>query len=96
MRSDEPSRPPHRDPGLQFLDNALHDGAAVLDAYARFATTLLGTLLFPYAGIAPRNAPQQKDAGKPARLPQRGTFQVAIAMLIGVILGRRLFSRASR
>jgi hypothetical protein len=97
MSSGEQARTHRRDPGLQLLDKALHDGAIVLDAYARFATTVIGTLLFPFAGIAPaRNAAQQEHAGKPARLPHRGIFGVAVAVLIGVVLGRRLFGRAKR
>lgn len=95
MSAEHEAKPRRPDPGLQLLENALHDGAIVLDAYARFVTTLIGTLLFPYAGIAPAgNATQHETAETPARPARRGIFQVAIALLIGVVLGRRLLRRA--
>ncbi len=95
MSSEHEAKAHRPDPGLQLLENALHDSAVVLDAYARFATTLIGTLLFPYAGLAPaRNAAQRQQAETPAPRPQRGIFRVAIALLIGVVLGRRLLRRA--
>src|SRR5437763_4802756 len=98
MPLDEPARSRRADPTMNLLESALHDGAVVLDAYARFATTLMGTLIFPYAALAPaRNASGEEaetPAHSPQHLPPRRIVQVAIALLVGVILGRRLFGRA--
>ena len=83
-------------PGLNPFDSALHDGAVILDAYARFATTLIGMVLFPYAAIAPvETAPRERTTVTRAGPPHRGIVQVAIALLIGFVLGRRLFGRGT-
>jgi len=98
MPLDDPARPRSFDPAVDLLGSALHDGAVVLDAYARFATTVINIALFPYAAIAAAKKMSEPAAtGAPARPPHRGMVQVAAAFLIGVVLGRRLIARlASR
>lgn len=92
MPSDEPTRSHSSDPALGLLDSALHDSAVILDAYARFATIVIGTVLFPYAAARPMiSAPKQSDAEPPPQPHHRGIVSVVIAMLIGAVLGRRLF-----
>jgi hypothetical protein len=97
MPSNERTKSRRSDPAVNLLDSALHDGAVVLDAYARFATTLIGMVLFPYAAIAPvERAPRERAAATPAGPPRRGIVQVAIALLVGIVLGRKLLGRTSR
>jgi hypothetical protein len=97
MPSNERAKSRHPDPAVNLLDSALRDGAVVLDAYARFATTLIGMVLFPYAAIAPvETAPRKRTNAAPAGPPHRGIVQVAIALLVGIVLGRKLFGRTSR
>jgi hypothetical protein len=68
MRSEKPGRSRRRDPALTLIDSALQDGAVILEAYGRFATTLIGVALFPYAMVPPPNeAPRQSDSGKRAQ-----------------------------
>jgi hypothetical protein len=94
MPSDEPAKSRRSDPALDFIDNALHDSAVVLDAYARFATTVIGTLLFPYAATRPvTSAPKQSDPELPPKSRYHGIVNVVIALIIGAFLGRRLFAR---
>lgn len=90
MPLEKPGEARPSDPSLNLLDSALHDGAVVLDAYARFATTLIGTLLFPSAALVPAKSLSRADrlAGW-ARVPHRGIIQVVLALLIGLLLGRR-------
>ena len=97
MPSNERAKSRRSDPAVNLLDSALHDSAVVLDAYARFATTLIGMVLFPYAAVAPvERAPREWTAATPAGPPRRGLVQVAIALLVGIVLGRKLFGRTSR
>jgi hypothetical protein len=100
MPLDQPAEPRRADPGLNLFDSALRDGAVVLDAYARFAATLIGTLVFPYAALARAKSASGEEAAEtpaqsPPRPPQRGIAQIAIALLVGIVLGRRLFGRGS-
>src|SRR5512133_3045216 len=68
MPLDDPARPRSFDPAVDLLGSALHDGAVVLDAYARFATTVINIALFPYAAIAPAKKSSEPAAtGAPAR-----------------------------
>jgi hypothetical protein len=70
----------------------LHDSAVILDAYARFATIVIGTVLFPYAAARPViSAPKQGGAEPRPQSLHLGIVNVVIAMLIGAVLGRRLF-----
>ena len=97
MPSNERAKSRRSDPAVNLLDSALHDSAVVLDAYARFATTLIGMVLFPYAAVAPvERAPREQTAAAPAGPPHRGIVQVVLALLIGIVLGRKLFGRTSR
>jgi hypothetical protein len=94
MPSEKPGRSRRRDPALTLIDSALQDGAVILEAYGRFATTLIGVALFPYAMVPPPNkAPRQSDSGKWAQSRHHGIVNVVLALLIGAVLGRRLFAR---
>ena len=93
MRSEKPDRSLRSDPAFNLLDSALHDGAVVLDAYARFVTTAIGTLLFPYAVMAPPQHTERNVAEPPARASYGGIVQALVALVIGMIIGRRLFSK---
>jgi hypothetical protein len=97
MPSKERAKSRRPDPAINLLDSALHDGAVVLDAYARFATTLIGMVVFPYAAIAPvETAPREQTNVTPAGPPHRGIVHVAIVLLVGIVLGRKLLGRTSR
>jgi hypothetical protein len=98
MPSDEPARSHPSDPALNLLGSALHDSAVIVEAYGRFATTLISTLLFPYAALLPAKSTSRDEIiDTPARLPHRNIVQVVLALLIGLIIGRRLSAkRASR
>jgi hypothetical protein len=94
MPSEKPGEARRPDPAFNLLDGALHDGAVILDAYGRFATTLIGILLFPYAAMPPvAGAPGQSNAEPQVRSRRRGIASVVIALLAGAVLGRRLFAR---
>ena len=98
MPLDQPASSRRPDPALNLLDNALHDSAVILDAYARFATTMIGALVFPYAAIAPPQSVARQEASETPQQDaskHRGVVQVAIALLIGFVLGRRLFRRGT-
>jgi hypothetical protein len=85
MPLDEPANPGRPDPASNLFDSALRDSAVVLDAYARFATTLIGILLFPYASMAPAKSPSREDVVEGAAgLPHCGIIQVVLALLIGL------------
>jgi hypothetical protein len=97
MPLDEPPRPGGADPVLNALDRALHDGAVVLDAYARFTAAMIGALLFPYAAVRPAASAPEDGEPEPAPEPRRhGIIKVVAALVIGAILGRRLFGDAER
>src|SRR5947209_586136 len=94
MPLNEPARSRSTDPALGLLDSALHDSAVIFEAYGRFARIVIGTLLFPYAAAGPViSAPKQSDAEPPPRSHHLGIVNVVIAMMIGAVLGRRLFRR---
>ena len=96
MLSDEPARQRRPDPAVSLLDTALRDGALILDAYGRFATALIGAVVFPYAAAAPGKSAAEQQPGERRTRSHRGVVQTAIALLIGFVLGRRLFrGRAS-
>lgn len=93
MPLDQPPEP-RRDRASTPIDRALLDGAAILDAYARFTLTALGILLFPYAGMQPSmSAPKPSDAAPPLKLRHTGILQVVLALVIGAVLGRRFVGR---
>jgi hypothetical protein len=88
MPSEKPGEARRSDPSLSLIDTALHDGLIILDAYARFATTAIGAVLFPYAAMQPRaGAPGQNTAEPRLRSGHRGIAKVAIALLVGAVLG---------
>jgi hypothetical protein len=94
MPSDEPAKSRRSDPAFNPFDSALRDSAIILDAYARFATTLIGTLLFPYAAARPAaSTSQPNDVRSPQRSRSHAIVNVGIAFLIGVVLGRRVLAR---
>jgi hypothetical protein len=94
MPSEKPDEARRSDPSLSLIDTALHDGFVILDAYARFATTIVGAVLFPYAAVPPRaGAPAQSSAEPRRRSGHRGIAKVALALLVGAVLGRKLFAR---
>lgn len=84
MPSEKPGEARRSDPTLSLNDTAVHDGFVILDAYARFATTLIGAVLFP---------PGHSSAEPRLRSGHRGIGKVAIALLVGAVLGRKLFAR---
>jgi hypothetical protein len=93
MPSEEPGRARRPDSALNLIDSALHDGAVILDAYGRFATTLIGVALFPYVILPqPQKAPRQSDPPKRPQSKRHGMVNVVLALLIGAVLGRRLFA----
>jgi hypothetical protein len=95
MPLDEPGKSPSSDPVLNLLDVALHDGAVVIDAYARFAAAMIGTLLFPYAATRPATSTQrQSESERPPKSRHPGIMKVLVALIIGAVLGRRLFPRS--
>jgi hypothetical protein len=67
MPLDEPANPGRPDPASNLFDSALRDSAVVLDAYARFATTLIGILLFPYASMEALRAKMSSRARQACR-----------------------------
>jgi hypothetical protein len=94
MPSQRPVEAPRSDAALSLIDSALHHGLVILDAYARFATTAIGAMLFPYAAMRPRpDAPGQNTAEPRRQAGHRGIANVAVAMVIGAVLGRKLFAR---
>jgi hypothetical protein len=94
MRLKKPGEMRRPDPAFNLLDTALHDSAVILEAYGRFATALIGTLLFPYATLRPVvSAPQQADAEAPSPSRRRGIISVLVALLVGAVLGRSLSGR---
>ena len=96
MPLDEPAKSRPSDPGLNLLDGALHDGALILEAYTRFTTTLIGTVLFPYAALPRPQEAKATDFAEPSPRPShRGMAQVFLALIIGIVLGRRLFAQRS-
>jgi hypothetical protein len=94
MRLEKPAKSRPSDPAFDLLESALHDSAVILEAYGRFATTVIGTLLFPYAAARPViSAPKQGYAEPPPQSHHLGTVTIVIAMMIGAIFGRRLFRK---
>lgn len=93
MPSEKSGRSRRPDPPLTLLESALHDGAVILDAYGRFAATLIGVALFPYAMLPPKTAPGESQSQKRSRSRHHGFVQVALALLLGAALGRRLSLR---
>lgn len=94
MPSDERVEPRRGNPNLDLLDSALRDSAAVLDAYARFATTLVGALLFPYARTElVTSARKQNEPERTPKSRRHGIINVVVALIIGVVLGRKLLPR---
>jgi hypothetical protein len=94
MPSEKPGEARRPDAALSLIDSALHDGLVILDAYARFATTAIGAVLFPYAAMRPRpDAPGQSTAEPRPQAGHRGIAKVAVAMVVGAVLGRKLFAR---
>ncbi|MBV9395643.1 MAG: hypothetical protein JOZ84_14665 [Methylobacteriaceae bacterium] len=94
MPSEKPGEGRRSDPTSRLVDTALHDGFVILDAYARFATTVIGAALFPYAAVRPRaGTPGQSSAKPPLRSGHRGLAKIAIALLVGAVLGRKLCAR---
>jgi hypothetical protein len=93
MPSEKPGRSRRPAPALNLIDSALQDGAVILDAYGRFATTLLGVALFPYAMLPPQTAPRQSDSGKRTQSRHHGIVNVVLALLIGAVIGRGLSAR---
>jgi hypothetical protein len=94
MRLEKPAKSRPSDPAFDLLESAPHDSAVILEAYGRFATTVIGTLLFPYAAARPMiSAPKQSDAEPPPQWHHLGIVTVVIAMMIGAVLGRRLLRR---
>jgi hypothetical protein len=90
----EPAEMRRSDPPFNLLDSALHDSAVILEAYGRFATTLIGALLFPYATLRPVvSSPQQADAESPSPSRHSGIISVLVALLVGAVLGRSLLGR---
>jgi hypothetical protein len=91
---DEPAKPHRSDPAFNLLDSALHDGAVIVEAYTRFTATVIGTVLFPYAAMRrPESASKAWDVRSPPQERYPAIANVIVALLIGIILGRRLFSR---
>ena len=95
MPSERPGRSRRPDPALNLIDSALHDGAVILDAYGRFATGLIGAVLFPYAMLPPQDPRGETAAEKAAHRQSRqhGIVNVVLALLIGAVIGRRLSAR---
>jgi hypothetical protein len=94
MPLEKPARSRPSDPAFDLLESALHDGAVILEAYGRFATTVIGALLFPYAAARPvMSAPKQSDTEPPPQSHHLRIVTVVIAMMIGAVLGRRLSRR---
>jgi hypothetical protein len=94
MPSEKPDDARRSDPSLSLIDTALHDGFVILDAYARFATTIVGAVLFPYAAVPPRAGAAGKSSAEPRRRSgYRGIAKIVLALLVGAVLGRKLFAR---
>lgn len=94
MASEKPAKSHRGDPAIELLDSAFRDSALILDAYGRFAAAAIGTLLFPYAAsLAPERTGHQSDTDETSRARHRGIVQVFVALLIGLVLGRRLVVR---
>jgi hypothetical protein len=94
VRLEKPGKSRPSDPAFDLIERALHDSAVILEAYGRFATTVIGTVLFPYAAVRlPESAPKASAVRPP---PQRGYSAIAyiiVAFLLAVVLGRRLLRR---
>jgi hypothetical protein len=94
MGLEKPAKSRPSDPAFDLIESALHDSAVVLEAYGRFATTVIGTVLFPYAAVRLPESASEASAVRPP--PQPGYPAIAnviVAFLLGVILGRRLLRR---
>jgi hypothetical protein len=94
MPSGKPAKSHSSDPALGLLDSALHDSVVILDGYRRFATIVIGTLFFPYAAARSlESAPTTREVKAPPKSRSSAIVSVVLALLIGVVLGRRRIAR---